>query len=195
MKGYGPETFGQLNAEHYDGEYDSPRNVETLAAVQTLFDLAAGGPVLEFAIGTGRIALPLAARGLPVSGIEASPEMVAKLREKPGGAAIPVVIGDMAEARAEGAFDLVFLVFNTLFNLTSQAAQVSCFRNAARHTPNAASSSSRPSCLRSPPMRTASGRERCTWRWTSWWSRRRCTTPSHRPSTTSTSRPRRGECA
>jgi hypothetical protein len=133
MKGYGPETFGQLNAEHYDAEHDSPHDSATLAAVQTLFELANGGPVLEFAVGTGRIALPLAARRLAVSGIEASPEMVAKLREKPGGEDIPVVIGDMAEARVDGAFDLVFLVFNTLFNLTSQEAQVRCFRNAARH--------------------------------------------------------------
>ena len=133
MRGYGPETFGQLNAEAYDMEHDAPHAAETAAAVQTLFELANGGAVLEFAIGTGRIALPLAARGLAVSSIEASPEMVAKLREKPGGEDIPVVIGDMAEARAEGAFDLVVLVFNTLFNLTSQEAQVRCFRNAARH--------------------------------------------------------------
>jgi SAM-dependent methyltransferase len=133
MKSYGPETFGQLNAETYDAEHDAPHGAETLAAVQTLFDLAAGGSVLEFAIGTGRIALPLAARGLAVAGIEASPEMVAKLREKPGGAAVPVVVGDMADTRAGGAFDLVFLVFNTLFNLTSQAAQVRCFQNAADH--------------------------------------------------------------
>jgi hypothetical protein len=133
MKGYGPETFGQLNADHYDAEHDTPHNSEKAAAVQTLFELADGGPALELAIGTGRIALPLVARGLAVTGIEASPEMVAKLREKPGGEGIAVVIGDMAEARADGAFDLVFLVFNTLFNLTSQEAQVRCFRNAARH--------------------------------------------------------------
>jgi hypothetical protein len=133
MKGYGPETFGQLNAENYDAEHDAPREAQTVAAAQTLFELANGGAALEFAIGTGRIALPLARRGLAVTGIEASPEMVAKLRQKPGGKAIPVVIGDMAEARADGAFDLVFLVFNTLFNLTSQEAQVRCFLNAARH--------------------------------------------------------------
>jgi SAM-dependent methyltransferase len=133
MQGYGPETFGQLNADNYDAEHDAPREAETIAAVQTLFELANGGPVLEFAVGTGRIALPLAARGLAVSGVEASPEMVAKLRQKPGGEAIPVVIGDMTDARADGAFDLVFLVFNTLFNLTSQKAQVRCFRNAAQH--------------------------------------------------------------
>jgi hypothetical protein len=133
MRGYGPETFGQLNAETYDAEHDMPHDAATLAAVQTLSELASGGPVLEFAIGAGRIALPLAARGLAVSGIEASPEMVAKLREKPGGAAIPVVLGDMADTRVEGAFELVFLVFNTLFNLPSQAAQVRCFRNAADH--------------------------------------------------------------
>ena len=108
-----------------------------------LADLAAGGKVLELAIGTGRLALPLAARGLSVHGIDASEAMVAKLREKPGGDAIPVTIGDLADVDididinikgdGDGAFDLVFLVFNTLFNLTSQDDQVRCFRNVAQH--------------------------------------------------------------
>jgi len=106
---------------------------ETRDSVETLFALAGGGRVLELAIGTGRVALPLAARGLAIHGIEASKEMVAKLREKPGGSTIPVEIGDMAEVRVKGTFDLIYLVFNTIFNLTTQEAQVRCFKNAARH--------------------------------------------------------------
>jgi SAM-dependent methyltransferase len=132
MEGYGPETFGQLNAEFYDISYGNPSEAATLEAVEVLADLADGGRVLELAIGTGRVTLPLAARGLPVHGIDASPEMIAKLRQKPGGKAIPVSIGDFADVAIEGAFDLVFLVFNTLFNLTSQSEQVRCFQNVAR---------------------------------------------------------------
>ena len=102
-----------------------------------LEELAAGGPVLELAIGTGRVGLPLAMRGLRVTGIELSEAMVERLRRKPGGdeGSIPVVIGDMATAQAPGAgsFALVFLVFNSLMNLTTQDAQVACFRNAAAH--------------------------------------------------------------
>jgi SAM-dependent methyltransferase len=130
MEGFGPETFGALNAELYDLGY--PTDAAALEAAGVLAELAAGGKVLELAIGTGRIALPLAARGLSVSGIDASPEMIAKLRAKPGGEAIPVRIGDMANVDIDGEFDLVFLGFNTLFNLTSQDDQVRCFRNVAR---------------------------------------------------------------
>lgn len=133
MKGYEPKTFGKLYAERYDDFYEDMMVDETHDSVVTLADLAAGGRVLELAIGTGRVALPLAARGLSVHGIEASEEMVAQLRAKPGGEAIPVEIGDMAETRAEGEFDLIYLVFNTIFNLTTQAAQVRCFQNAAWH--------------------------------------------------------------
>ena len=133
MKGYGTKTFGKLNAERYDALYEDAMAAETRDSVETLFELAGGGKVLELAIGTGRVALPLAARGLAVSGIEASEEMVAKLREKPGGSAIPVAIGDMAEVRMKGTFDLIYLVFNTIFNLTTQEAQVRCFKNAERH--------------------------------------------------------------
>lgn len=133
MKGYGTKTYGELNAERYDAMYEDAMVAETHDSVQTLAELAAGGRILELAIGTGRVALPLAARGLSVHGIEASEAMVAKLREKPGGSAIPVEIGDMAEVRVEGTFDLVYLVFNTIFNLTTQEAQVRCFKNAARH--------------------------------------------------------------
>ncbi|MEZ5997617.1 MAG: class I SAM-dependent methyltransferase [Hyphomonas sp.] len=128
MKGYGPETFGQLNAEDYDLLHDPGT---THAAVDLLAEFAMAGRTLELAIGTGRVALPLAARGCKIEGIEASPEMIAKLREKPGGADIPVTIGDMSEAKADGEFGFVFLIFNTLYNLTSQEAQIRCFRNAA----------------------------------------------------------------
>ncbi len=133
MKGFGLKTFGERNADRYDASCEDAMASETRDSVATLADLAGGGRALEFAIGTGRVALPLAACGLSVHGIEASEAMVAKMREKSGGDAIPVTIGDMADARAEGAFDLVYLVFNTIFNLTTQQAQVRCFQNAARH--------------------------------------------------------------
>lgn len=101
--------------------------------VDRLVALADGGRVLELAIGTGRVAVPLAERGVPVTGIELSAPMVARLREKADDAAIPVVMGDMATARAPGAYTLVYLVFNTISNLLTQDEQVACFRNAARH--------------------------------------------------------------
>jgi SAM-dependent methyltransferase len=102
-------------------------------AVDLLFRLADGGPALEFAIGTGRIGLALAARGVPVHGIDLSNAMVKRLRAKPGGRDIPVTIGDIASTRIEGSFSLVYLVYNTIMNLTTQEAQVACFRNAAAH--------------------------------------------------------------
>ncbi len=129
LENFLPHSFGDLNAEDYDDAHN-PGNTD--ATVDFIYDLAAGGKTLELAIGTGRIGLPLAARGLPVSGIEASDKMVAKLREKPGGADIPVVIGDMADVAMDGSFDHIFLVFNTLFNLTSQAAQIRLFQNVAK---------------------------------------------------------------
>ncbi len=101
--------------------------------VDRLVDLAEGGPVLEFAIGTGRVAVPLAARGVPVTGIELSRPMVDRLRTKVDEATVPVVVGDMATARVPGDHALVYLVFNTIGNLLTQAEQVECFRNAARH--------------------------------------------------------------
>jgi SAM-dependent methyltransferase len=133
VQGFGTKTFGELNAERYDATYEDVMAAETRDSVETLAELAGGGNVLELAIGTGRVALPLAARGLSVQGIEASEAMVAKLREKPGGSAITVIIGDMADVRVSGTFDLIYLVFNTIFNLTTQEAQVRCFHNAARH--------------------------------------------------------------
>jgi SAM-dependent methyltransferase len=102
-------------------------------AVDFLAELAGPGPALEFAIGTGRVAVPLRERGIPVSGIELSRPMIAQLRRKADEARIPVVVGDMATAVVPGRFRLVYLVFNTLSNLLSQAGQVACFRNAARH--------------------------------------------------------------
>jgi len=101
--------------------------------VDRLAELAAGGAALEFAIGTGRVALPLRQRGIPVAGIELSPAMVAQLRTKADEASVPVVVGDMATTRVPGQYMLVFLVFNSLSNLLSQSDQVECFRNAARH--------------------------------------------------------------
>src|SRR3954466_7464033 len=102
-------------------------------AVDFLASLAGNGRALELGIGTGRIALPLAGRGVEVHGIDLSRAMVAKLREKPGGREIPVMIGDFASARIDASFSLAYLVFNTIMNLTAQAAQVACFRNVAAH--------------------------------------------------------------
>jgi SAM-dependent methyltransferase len=113
------------------GEEGEQEPVERVVAL--LAELAGAGAALELAIGTGRIALPLAARGVAVSGIDLSEPMVAQLRRKPGGTDIPVTIGDMTTTRVEGSFRLVYLVFNTIMNLTTQEAQVACFENAAAH--------------------------------------------------------------
>jgi SAM-dependent methyltransferase len=118
--------------------YDTP-GVDMFApelleqTVCRLAELAGGGRVLELAIGTGRVAIPLSERGVFVTGIELSQPMVDQLRTKADEQAIPVLIGDMATMRAEGEFSLVSLVFNTISNLLTQAEQVACFRNAARH--------------------------------------------------------------
>ena len=101
--------------------------------VDFLADLTGGGLALEFGIGTGRIALPLASRGVHVHGIDMSEAMVARLRAKPGGEDIGVTIGDFSTTTVEGSFSLVYLVYNTIMNLTTQEAQVACFRNAAAH--------------------------------------------------------------
>ena len=123
-----PGLFGRQWAPKYDGT-DNP---DPGPAVDFLAPLAAGGRVLELASGTGRVALPLAARGLEVHGLEASPEMIAQMRAKPAGDTVPVTVGDMADVPVEGPFSLVFLVFNTLFNLTGEGRQADCFRNVAR---------------------------------------------------------------
>ena len=101
--------------------------------VDRLAELADGGRVLEFAIGTGRVAVPLVERGVPVTGIELSRPMIAQLRTKVDEATLPVVEGDMATTRADGEYSLVYLVFNTISNLLTQGEQVACFRNAAGH--------------------------------------------------------------
>lgn len=120
------------HAERYDSP-DSPMFAPELlnTTATVLAEYAAGGPALEFAIGTGRVAIPLRAQGVAVTGIEYSEPMAAQLRRKTGD--IPVVIGDMATTRVDGEFTLVYLVFNTIGNLYTQDAQVECFRNAARH--------------------------------------------------------------
>jgi SAM-dependent methyltransferase len=128
------DHFGPDVAARYDEDSAAMFAPEVLGpAVDRLAALAAGRPALELAIGTGRVAVPLAARGVPVAGIELSEAMVEELRAKPGGAEIPVTLGDMSTTRVEGTFGLVYLVFNTLVNLVSQDAQVGCFENAAAH--------------------------------------------------------------
>jgi SAM-dependent methyltransferase len=121
-------------AQSYDTPGTGMFGTEVLGpTVDRLVELAAGGRALEFAIGTGRVAVPVAERGVSVTGIELSRPMVDQLRAKVDEATIPVVIGDMATARAPGEYALVYLVFNTISNLLAQAEQVACFRNAARH--------------------------------------------------------------
>jgi SAM-dependent methyltransferase len=119
-------TYDESSAAMFDPAVLGP-------TVDLLADLVGGGRALELGIGTGRVALPLAARGVPVAGIELSRAMIRQLRAKPGGDAIDVTIGDLATTRVEGSFSLVYLVYNTIMNLTSQAAQIACFRNAAAH--------------------------------------------------------------
>ncbi len=126
--------FGEQVAAGYDddeSEMFAPQVIDE--TVGLLAELAGKGRALELAIGTGRIALPLAARGVPVHGIDMSRAMVARLRAKPGSDEVGVTIGDFATTRVEGTFSLAYLVFNTIMNLTTQDAQVECFRNAAAH--------------------------------------------------------------
>jgi SAM-dependent methyltransferase len=126
--------FGEPVAARYDessGEMFNPEVVDPV--VDFLVELAGKGRALELGIGTGRIALPLAQRGVPVHGIDLSKAMVARLRAKPGGEDIGVTIGDFATTTVDGPFSVAYLVFNTISNLTTQAAQVACFRNVAAH--------------------------------------------------------------
>ena len=132
MSEYGPDTYGDRWAGVYDdwvaryaGTSDPDRVADRLA------ELAGGGAALELAIGTGRIALPLQARGIRVRGIDASEAMVAKLRAKPGGEGIDVAVGDFADVAVDGTYGLVFVVFNTFFALLTQEDQVRCFANVA----------------------------------------------------------------
>jgi SAM-dependent methyltransferase len=126
--------FGAEVAARYDTSFGEEFRPPVIAStVDFLAPLAGDGPALELGIGTGRIALPLAERGVAVHGIDLSQEMVAQLKEKPGGDAIPVAIGDFATTRVDGTFSLVYLVFNTITNLTTQDEQVACFQNVAAH--------------------------------------------------------------
>jgi SAM-dependent methyltransferase len=125
--------FGE-RAAHYDQPTSPAFQPDVIeSTVGFLAELAGEGRALELAVGTGRITLPLAQRGVPVHGIELSRAMVARMRAKPGGEAIDVTIGDMATTKVDGTFSLAFLVYNTIMNLTSQEAQVACFRNVAEH--------------------------------------------------------------
>ena len=138
--------FPESVAAGYDepGGANSPDVVGR--AVEVLAELANGGRVLEFAVGTGRIAAPLAARGVSVSGIELSRAMASRITDKPGGEAVDVTIGDMTSTRVAGEFSLVYLVFNTISNVTTQDGQVAVFRNAAAHLRSAGCSWSKWGC-------------------------------------------------
>jgi SAM-dependent methyltransferase len=128
------DIFDERVAPTYDADSAAMFAPEVLdPTVDLLAELAGDGGVLELAIGTGRVALPLSGRGIEVHGVEISAAMAAELRAKPGGDAVPVTIGDMATARLDRSFRLVYLVFNSVTNLISQDEQVQCFRNAAEH--------------------------------------------------------------
>jgi SAM-dependent methyltransferase len=131
MEGWGISTYGDSIADIYDELYEDLFDKQ--AQVELLAELAAGGRALELAIGTGRVALPLVQKGVEVHGIDASAEMVERLRSKPGGADIPVSFGDFADVDVDGDFNLVYLIFNTLFALTTQEDQIRCFKNVAKH--------------------------------------------------------------
>ena len=129
MKLYTAETYG----EHVAGVYDKWYQDYDPAAISILAELARDGRALELGIGTGRLALPLAARGVEVYGIDAAPAMVAQLRAKPGGDRVEVTIGDFADVDVPGEFALIYIAFNTFFALLTQETQVRCFRNVAAH--------------------------------------------------------------
>jgi SAM-dependent methyltransferase len=130
MKDYKPAmSFGEDVAK----EYGDVQRGDEVAAVAFLEQLAGGGPAFELAIGAGRIALPLAARGIRVDGIDISPAMVDQLRAKPGGDQLEVTIGDFADVPAPGRYRLIYVVWNTFFNLLTQEEQVRCFQNVAAH--------------------------------------------------------------
>jgi SAM-dependent methyltransferase len=130
MDGFDPKTsFGPEVAR----QYDNGLRGDEAAASRFLASVAGDGRALEFAIGTGRIGLPLRDHGVDVAGIELSPDMVEQLRAKPGGADLDVAIGDMTSVVMPGSFSLVYVVYNTIFNLLTQDDQIRCFENAARH--------------------------------------------------------------
>jgi SAM-dependent methyltransferase len=144
MKGYSAATYGESIADAYDELTADEQTIygqswaeETRDSVRTLTALANGGRVLELGIGTGRVALPLRGAGLSVEGIDISPEMVDRMRSKPGGADIPVTLGDLADVGRDGPFSMAYVVYGTFCALTTQEDQLRCFRNvAARLTPD-----------------------------------------------------------
>jgi SAM-dependent methyltransferase len=128
------DYFGEEVAARYDETSDDMFEAAVVkATTDFLAELAGGGAALELGIGTGRIALPLAERGVAVSGIDLSEAMVARMRAKPGGDRIPVRIGDFATTHVDGEFSLAYLVYNTINNLTTQDEQIACFENVAAH--------------------------------------------------------------
>ncbi|UCC71970.1 MAG: class I SAM-dependent methyltransferase [Gemmatimonadota bacterium] len=128
MSVYDASTYGERIADVYDEWYSE---LDTTGAIDFLAQLSGPGPVLELGIGTGRVALPLAERGIEVHGIDSSESMVAKLRAKPGGDRIPVTVGNMADVNVEGEFSLIAVTFSTIFSLLTQEEQLRCFRNVA----------------------------------------------------------------
>lgn len=131
MVGYDESTYGERIADVYDEFFTTPTNA--LDAVAFLASVAGSRRVLELGIGTGRVALPRAARALKVSGIDSSARMVEKLREKPGGDAIPVALGNFVDVKVPGQFSLIYVVFSTFFGLFTQEDQIRCFDRVARH--------------------------------------------------------------
>jgi SAM-dependent methyltransferase len=125
VKDYLPHSYGEAFADVYDDWYERLGDLQ--ATVATLRELAAGGPVLELGVGTGRIAIPLAAAGVEVVGLDASEAMLARLRAKPGGTAVRAVLGTMPDELPDGPFPLVFIAYNTFFNLLSADSQRACF--------------------------------------------------------------------
>ncbi|RKT54349.1 class I SAM-dependent DNA methyltransferase [Saccharothrix australiensis] len=133
MENYGPDTYGELNADVYDEWHAAHDPGDAVRGLLDLIGQSPAGPVLELAVGTGRVTIPLAEAGVDVRGIDASEAMVARMRAKPGGDRIPVAIGDMADVDpgTDDRFGLVFIVFSTFFFLTEQEDQVRCFANVA----------------------------------------------------------------
>jgi SAM-dependent methyltransferase len=128
------DHFGESVAARFDERYAHQADPAVVGPmVDLLTELAAGGAALELGIGTGRIALPLAARGVPVHGIELSEAMLARLRAKPGAERVGVTVGDFATATVEGTYTVAYVVANTIMNLTTQDEQVACFQNVSAH--------------------------------------------------------------
>jgi SAM-dependent methyltransferase len=129
MRGFGPPTYGDVIADAYDGLYAGVSDT----VVDRLAELAGAGPALELGIGTGRVALPLAERGVEVHGIDASEAMLGKLRAKPGGDRLKTFVGEFQTIPCEATYPLVYVVFNTFFALTTQEDQLCCFASVADH--------------------------------------------------------------